>query len=245
MARFVSGPSVTSVTSPGRRRASSRIRSTAWRSESGAVGGGSSAWPRPCGPCVSGVVSSARTSGISRPSATSISVRPASSRMARVLIADLPRIDVARDAGRGDHVGVRRCGGIQEGEAVVDPGVDVEDERASFGHAPMLASVSMIRSTTSSGVRSSTSMRWAPIPARSGSRRAACSARNSRDRGRRTGDAVRRRSDRPGPSGLRVEPEDRDTRSRHRGARVGVLDHAGRRADDVRFGRRQRVEELR
>ena len=42
-----------------------------------------------------------------------------------------------------------------------------------------------------------------------------------------------------------MEPEDRDTRSRHRGARVGVLDHAGRRADDVRFGRRQRVEELR
>ena len=45
--------------------------------------------------------------------------------------------------------------------------------------------------------------------------------------------------------GTGVEPEDRDTRSRHRGARVRVLDHAGRRADDVRFGRRQRVEELR
>ena len=79
-ARFVSGPSVTSVISPGRRRASSMIRSTAWRSLSGRLGGGSSAWPRPCGPCVSGVVSIGRTSGRSRPRATSTSVRPASSR---------------------------------------------------------------------------------------------------------------------------------------------------------------------
>ena len=55
--------------------------------DSGRLGGGSSAWPRPCGPWVSGVVSSGRTSGTSRPSATSTSVRPASSRTARVLIA--------------------------------------------------------------------------------------------------------------------------------------------------------------
>ena len=92
------------------------------------VGGGSSAWPRPCGPCVSGVVSSGRTSGTSRPSATSTSVRPASSRMARVLIATCRASMLPDDAGRGDEVGVGRGDGVEEGEAVVDPGVDVEDE---------------------------------------------------------------------------------------------------------------------
>ena len=139
MARLVSGPSVTSVISPGRRRASSRMRSTAWRSDSGAAGGGSSAWPRPCGPCVSGVVSSARTSGVSRPSATSTS-RPAGEledgpRVDR----DLAGVDVARDAGRGDELGVGRGGGVEQREAVVDAGVDVEDERHPVGHGPMLA----------------------------------------------------------------------------------------------------------
>ena len=51
------------------------------------VVGGSSAYPMPRGPCVSGVVTSARASGVSRPSATSRSDRPAISRTARVFSA--------------------------------------------------------------------------------------------------------------------------------------------------------------
>ena len=42
-ARFVNGPSVTSVTSPGRRRASAMITSAPWRSEICRAAGGSSA----------------------------------------------------------------------------------------------------------------------------------------------------------------------------------------------------------
>jgi hypothetical protein len=81
------GPRVTSVSSPGRRRASSTIRSGPNRAESGRLGGGRTAYPIPRGPCVSGVVTRLRTSGISRPSATSTSARPASSSTARVFSA--------------------------------------------------------------------------------------------------------------------------------------------------------------
>ena len=42
-ARFVSGPSVTSVSSPGRRRASSTISAGAYRAEMGMRGSGGSA----------------------------------------------------------------------------------------------------------------------------------------------------------------------------------------------------------
>ena len=48
--------------------------------------------------------------------------------MARVLIADLASGDVARDAGRGDDLGVGRSGRVEEREAVVDARVDVEDQ---------------------------------------------------------------------------------------------------------------------
>ena len=65
---------------------------------------------------------------VSRPSATSTSGRPASSRTAGVLIATwrasmLPDTQVTRH-----QLGVGRAGGVEQGEAVVDAGVDVEDQ---------------------------------------------------------------------------------------------------------------------
>ena len=51
---------------------------------------------------------------------------------------DLLRIDVARDAGRRHELHVGRARRVQEREAVVDPGVDVEDERGPVGHPRML-----------------------------------------------------------------------------------------------------------
>ena len=44
---------------------------------------------------------------------------------------DLAGVDVARDAGHRDELGLGRGGRVEEREAVVDPGVDVEDERRS------------------------------------------------------------------------------------------------------------------
>ena len=48
---------------------------------------------------------------------------------------DLSRVDVAGDAGHRDQFGVGRRGGVQEGERVVDPRVDVEDQRGAIRHA--------------------------------------------------------------------------------------------------------------
>ena len=44
---------------------------------------------------------------------------------------DLAGVDVAADAGDRDQLGLGRGGRVEQGEAVVDPGVDVEDERGS------------------------------------------------------------------------------------------------------------------
>ena len=57
------------------------------RGEIGRLAGGRTAYPIPRGPCVSGVVTSGRASGASRPRATSTSGRPASSSTARVFSA--------------------------------------------------------------------------------------------------------------------------------------------------------------
>ena len=51
---------------------------------------------------------------------------------------DLARVDVARDARDGDEVHLRRGHRVQEGKAVIDPGVDIEDEALPFGHPSML-----------------------------------------------------------------------------------------------------------
>ena len=62
--------------------------------------------------------------------------------MARVLIPTWRGVDVARHAGRRDDLGVGRGGGVEERQAVVDAGVDIDDERGpvgSSGHPPMLA----------------------------------------------------------------------------------------------------------
>ena len=134
-ARFVSGPSVTSTISPGRRRTSSTMTSTPCRSLSGRDGGGRTAWPRPCGPCVSGVVSSCADQ---RHLATEgdLDVRPPGElQHGPGVDRDLGGVDVARDAGHRDELGVGRRGDVEQGEAVVDAGVDVEDERGPFGHA--------------------------------------------------------------------------------------------------------------
>ena len=56
-----------------------------------------------------------------------------------MLIADLAGVDVARHAGHRDELGVGRRGGVQQREAVVDAGVDIEDQGEGGGHAAMLA----------------------------------------------------------------------------------------------------------
>ena len=102
MARFVSGPSVTSVISPGRRRASSRMRSTAWRSE---IGRGRR---RELG--VAEALRAVRLGRrLERPDERDLAperdldVGPAGQLEDRPRVdRDLPRVDVARHAGRGD-----------------------------------------------------------------------------------------------------------------------------------------------
>ncbi len=61
-------------------------------------------------------------------------------------LEDRPRVpldvgggDVARDACDGPQVGLIRRAGVEEGKQIVDPGIDVEDERDPFRHARMLA----------------------------------------------------------------------------------------------------------
>ena len=105
------------------------IRSTAWRSLSGRLGGGSSAWPRPCGPCVSGVVSSGLDERLLAPEGD-LDVGPAGELEDRPRVAlDLAGVDVAADAGHGDELGLGRGAGVEQRERVVDAGVDVEDQR--------------------------------------------------------------------------------------------------------------------
>ena len=132
-ARLVSGPSVTSVISPGRRRASATMRSAACRSESGVAG-----WRQ------LGVADPARAVGLGggdeRPderrlaaegdfdvaAARQLEHRP------RVL-GDLARVDVAGDAGHGDELGVGRGAGVEQGQAVVDAGVAVDEQGSGAG----------------------------------------------------------------------------------------------------------------
>ena len=52
-----------------------------------------------------------------------------------MLIADLLGLDVARDARHGHQLGVGRARGVEQRQAVVDAGVDVEDEGRPLGHA--------------------------------------------------------------------------------------------------------------
>ena len=129
MARFVSGPSVTSVSSPGRRRASSTIRSGA----------------EPLGQRRRRlrqlrVADAVRAVGLRRdlerakerrraaggdldvPAARQLEHGP------RVALRVLER-GVARQAGDRDEVGLRAAARVEQRERVVDPGVDVEDQR--------------------------------------------------------------------------------------------------------------------
>ena len=70
---------------------------------------------------------------------------------------DLAGVDVARDAGHGDEVGVGRRGGVEQREAVVDAGVDIEDEGEGGGHAAMLADGVGVRED-----RCDERLRWRP-----------------------------------------------------------------------------------
>ena len=117
MARLVRGPSVTSVSSPGRRRASSTISCGAKRADTGIDGSGGSANPRPRGPCVSGVISRGRSSPAGRlqdGAAVALRVRGRG---------------VAGQARDRDQLRLRAGAGVQQRQGVVDPRVDVEDER--------------------------------------------------------------------------------------------------------------------
>ncbi len=127
---------MTSVISPGRRRASSRIRSTAWRSLSGRLGGGQL-----------GVAEALRPvrlrRRLERPDERGLAAHRDLDVGATGELQDRPRvdadllgIDVARDAGHGDQLGVGRRGRVEQGEAVVDAGVDIEDQGNRRGHLP-------------------------------------------------------------------------------------------------------------
>ena len=52
------------------------------------------------------------------------------------VLDDLPRLDVARAARHGEQLGLWCGTGVQQGEAVVDAGVDVEQEGHTGGHGP-------------------------------------------------------------------------------------------------------------
>src|SRR3990170_3708062 len=47
----------------------------------------------------------------------------------------LPRVDVARHAGGGHELHLRRGARVEEGQGIVDAGVDVEDDGVALGHA--------------------------------------------------------------------------------------------------------------
>ena len=109
IARLVSGPSVTSVSSPGRLRAASTIRSGPNRVAEGASTGRAAPRSRcPRGPCVSGVISSGRSErrrrARRRPRRRS---RPASSSTARVFRSRVGERRVARQARHRDQLGLR------------------------------------------------------------------------------------------------------------------------------------------
>ena len=53
--------------------------------------------------------------------------------------AHLVGIDVAGHTGDRHEVSLRRCGRVEQGQTVVDAGVDIEDERDPVGHRRMLA----------------------------------------------------------------------------------------------------------
>ena len=131
---------------------------------------------------------------------------------------DLASVDVARHARHRDELGIRRAGDVEQGEAVVDPGVDVEDERGPVGHGPMLASrVRRVRrgrtklddQAARAGPRPeprvvgprSRAWRPAPRPSPAGSPPATGRARPTRRRSRRP--AVASRAGRSGPSPAR------------------------------------------
>ena len=140
-----------------------------------------------------------------------------------MLIPTCSGVDVARDAGHRDELGVGRGGGVEQGEAVVDAGVDVEDEGGPFGHRPDASRAHRARAPIASAVGQVVDVDRCARRCRLGERlalRPAWSARNALgDRGRRPAGARRpsrtasaedrrrrraarrpRRPGRPGPS---------------------------------------------
>jgi hypothetical protein len=52
---------------------------------------------------------------------------------------DLPGVGIARDTGDGDQLDIVGADRIQQGEAVIDPGIDIQDEWDPLWHGAMLA----------------------------------------------------------------------------------------------------------
>ena len=138
-ARFVMGPSVRSVSSPGCAVASSMMRSAAWRPDSPRTGGGSTASPSPWPPWVSGVVTSGRRSGTSRPRADR-HVAPARQLQHRPGVdRDLLGVHVPGHARDGPDVRVGRGAREEQRERVVDAGVAVDEQGHGAGHPATVA----------------------------------------------------------------------------------------------------------
>ena len=217
-ARLVSGPRVTSWISPGRRRASSTMTSTPWRVADGSRRRRKLRVPDPERPV--GLRASSPAAGrAARPGRSRPPRRPPGKlQHGQRVRRDLAGIGVARDARHRHELGVRGRDRVQEGEAVVDPRIDIEDEGRRLGHrGDATGGPPRTTSVTSPGVRSATSttgppQRPMPLHARrAGGRGTLRSSRRRPDGGRR-----RSRTDRPGapaPPGAR-----RRTRPMHRSA---------------------------
>jgi hypothetical protein len=120
------------------------IRSAACRGESVPAAGGSAAWPRRLGR------RHEVTDERRHPAERDLDVlAPAQLEDRERVLGDLPPVDVAGAARHGDDLRVRRGAREEEGEAVVDPRVDVDQQRDDVAGQH----TSSARSRTTSGMK--------------------------------------------------------------------------------------------
>ena len=137
IARFVRGPSVTSVSSPG---PATGLLDDQVGTRTVAEGGAARLRQLRVAEALRAVGLRRRSrargrAALGRPSGD-LDVGPPGELQhgAGVALRDLRASTLPADAGDGDQVGVRRAARVQQREGVVDPGVDVEDQRGSIGH---------------------------------------------------------------------------------------------------------------
>ena len=127
-AMLVSGPVATRTSRPACARAAATIASTACEGSAGSGELGRFAWPSPVAPCTARASFGSGASGAAAPGDTGTSARPASASTARVLRVALARLDIADDGRDSEKARPRLGAGVEEGEGVVDAGVDVDEQ---------------------------------------------------------------------------------------------------------------------